>query len=130
VGYNDPNARIFLVLVPVGSAFGVMMIYFWKGTYKLLSVSLSSSDFISPEGRAEVKSYAMRVIVFTLCATLIFVAALVLQINSIRQRPVWERSLRESIMYECCSLCIVFETCCKTLNCFHNSPLSPIADVR
>jgi len=75
-----------------------MFIYLWRGTYKLLSVSLSSSDFISPEGRSEIKSNAMRVIIFTILASLLFVAGLVLQISSIRQKPLWDRALRESIM--------------------------------
>jgi hypothetical protein len=48
IGFYDPMARICLVFVPVGLACAVILFYIFRGAHRLLSVSLSSSDFLSP----------------------------------------------------------------------------------
>jgi len=95
VGINDSSARIALVVAPLGIACVVTVIYFWRGIYQLLSVSLSSSDFISDKGRAEIKSNATRVAGFSLAFLTLVVTSLVFQFKLMSAKPVWEKSLKE-----------------------------------
>ncbi|ODN01519.1 Smoothened [Orchesella cincta] len=95
VGINDSSARIALLIAPIGIACGLMMFYFWRGIYRLLSVSLSSSDFISEKGRAEIKSNATRVAIFSLALLGIVISSLVFQFKLMSAKPVWEKSLKD-----------------------------------
>jgi len=98
VGYFDFTSRITLVFVPLGVFIILLLSYLWKGTYRLLSVSLSSSDFISPQGRSEIKSNAARVILFAVTSFSIVIATLILQVYESRSVPLLNKSLRESIL--------------------------------
>lgn len=97
VGINDSSARIALLMTPLIVACAVMMIYLWRGIYRLLSVSLSSSDFISDKGRTELKSNATRVALFSLGFLATVTGSLIFQFRLMSAQPIWERSLREYI---------------------------------
>lgn len=97
VGFHDPTSRIFLFFVPVGLAGAVILFYILRGALGLFNVSLSS-DYITPEGSAECKSEAFRAIIFFLLGIVLLVAGLVLQVDSIRSQPKFEKSLRENFL--------------------------------
>ena len=98
VGYMDSNVRIGLVLIPVTVAFVTMSVYLWKGFYRLMNVLLSSSGFIPDNSREHIKANAMRVLAFSIVASIITFMFLGLEINHMQMRPVWQQSLRESLM--------------------------------
>lgn len=98
MGIKDSVARVALLIGPVVVSYVVVTIYFWRGVCKLLSVSLASSDFLSEQGRAVVKSEATRVALFSLSSLCVVMASLYFQFRLMNANPVWEKSLREYIL--------------------------------
>lgn len=98
VGFYDPTSRILLVFIPIGFACALILFYIFRGTHCLFSVSLSSSDFISAEGNAEIKSNAVRATIFSLLTIVLLGTGFYVQINSIRSQPTFDNSLRESFL--------------------------------
>ena len=94
----DSTLRITLVIIPVAIAVAVMLLYSWRGIYRLISVSVSSSDYVSSQQRRTLKSRAFRMGLFSVFATILLVAFLFGQSYELQWRAFWEKSRRDFLV--------------------------------
>lgn len=98
LGLRDSYWNVVFLMAPLLGYFGICQFFFWRGVYRLVTVTLSGSDFITKEGRDYIKCTRNRVIAFSLGMIGAGVLYGVCQGLVWREEPDWERSLEEHLL--------------------------------
>ncbi|CAG7784874.1 unnamed protein product, partial [Allacma fusca] len=109
--YDESTKKIVFTILPVGLAAFVMAIFLIRGVSRLVSVLVSSSDFISSRGRSEVKSNAVRVGAFTASAIALASFFAYTQYQDMNMKPIWAKTRRDQLV---CNLNLTIVAECDT----------------